>query len=104
MKGAHLQTVELSNFSKNIYKAQVPTDANFKNFNEDEEATKIISISYLKQSFFKPYVVVPILSILTVGFFLLFLYWKPNLRRTFFYNPATKEDGSHVFIIGTTNH
>jgi hypothetical protein len=61
-------------------------EVRFRNFDENEEATKIHKIIGLKTSYFKCIIVVPLLSILTAFFFLLFLYWYPSLRKKFFYN------------------
>jgi len=52
----------------------------FVNFNEKEESTCIESITLLKHSFFKAYIVVPILSILTLFFLPLKMYWNNALN------------------------
>lgn len=75
-----------------------------KTFNEDEESTKILQLVYLQYSYFKAIVVVPLLSICTAFFFLLFLYWYPNLRKKFFYSECTGSvtEATHLFVVGTS--
>jgi hypothetical protein len=71
-------------------------------FNDDEESTKILNATYLEVAYFKIIVVVPLLSILTGLFFLLFLYWYPTLRKRFFYREQENVyKASHVYIEGT---
>ena len=72
----------------------------FRNFDENEEATKINQIIGLKTSYFKTCIVVPILSLCTGLFFLLFLYWYPYLRKIFFYNECEMEQADYLFIVG----
>ena len=76
-------------------------DVRFKNFDENEEATKINRIICIQVSYFKVCIVVPILAICTAMFFLLFLYWFPKLRKKFFYNECRLEHATHLFIMGT---
>jgi len=56
------------------------------NYNEDEEATSMESVTMLQFSWFKSFVVVPILSLLTIGIFAICLYWKISLRAKWRYN------------------
>lgn len=76
-------------------------DVRFKNFNEEEEATKMLRITSLQFSYFKAYFVVPILALCTALFFLLFLYWFPKLRKAFFYTECNFRQATHLFIVGT---
>jgi P5-type ATPase cation transporter len=78
-----------------------PNDVRFKNFNDEEEATKMLRITCLHFSWFKSYVVVPILALCTALFFLLFLYWFPKLRKAFFYSECNFRHATHLFIVGT---
>ena len=72
-------------------------------FNEEEDTTKILRMIYLEVSYFKRIVVVPLLSIITGLFFLLFLYWYPNLRKRFLYNHQENVyKATHLFIEGTS--
>jgi hypothetical protein len=59
---------------------------------------------YLSWSCAKTYLLVPLLAICTAFFFLLFLYWYPNLRKKFFYSEVNDiRKATHLFIIGTCN-
>ena len=71
-----------------------------KDFNEEEEATKIDMIMCLEESTFKKVMIVPILAICTLFFFLLFMYWYPTLRRVMLYNRCRFERATHLFIEG----
>ena len=87
---------------KKLVKRRGPV-AQVKVFNEEEDTTKILRMTYLEVSYFKRIVVVPLLSIITGLFFLLFLYWYPNLRKQFLYNPQENEyKSTHLFIEGTS--
>lgn len=77
-------------------------EVKFRVFNEEEESTKITKLICLKQSYVKLILVVPLLSICTAFFFLLFLYWYPNLRKKFFYSECKMEDAAYLFIVGTS--
>ena len=57
-------------------KILLPTDVAFVNFNEKEESTCIESITLMRLSYFKTYVLVPLLSILTIFFLPLKMYWN----------------------------
>jgi hypothetical protein len=56
----------------------------------------------MEKSKLKQYVVVPILSLLTAFFFLLFLYWYPKLRKRFLYKDCVLSKATHLFIFGTS--
>jgi hypothetical protein len=77
-------------------------EARFKVFKEDEEATRIIKLICLKQSYLKLFCVVPLLSLLTALIFPLFLFWYPNLRKKFFYTECKLEEATHLFVVGTS--
>ena len=69
---------------------QLPaTDVAFINFNEQEEATCIASITLLRHNWFKAYVLVPILSILTIFILPLKMYWDTELYATMIYDTVT---------------
>jgi hypothetical protein len=89
---------------KKLVKRRGP-EAQVNVFNEEEDSTKILRMTYLEVSYFKRIVVVPLLSIITGLFFLLFLYWYPNLRKRFLYNPQENVyKATHLFIEGTMNN
>jgi hypothetical protein len=52
-----------------------PNQTAFVNFNEDEEATCIESITLLRHSWVKAYLLTPILSLLTIFILPLKMYW-----------------------------
>lgn len=63
-----------------------PSEMNFVNFNEKEESTCIASITLLQHSFLKAYIVVPVLSVLTLFFLPLKMYWDNALNARMIYN------------------
>jgi hypothetical protein len=71
-------------------------------FNEEEETTKILEMRYLTWSCPKRFLLVPLLSLITGFFFLLFLYWYPKLRKRFLYSEVTSlSRATHLYIVGT---
>ncbi len=71
-------------------------------FKESEEATKILRLTCLAVSSIKLYLLVPILSILTLGFLLLVMFWYPRLRKVLIYREVKLDEASHVFVEGTS--
>ncbi len=74
----------------------------YVNFDENEETTKIVDMVCLKASVIKRVLVVPILTICTALFFLLFLYWYPSLRKKFFYNECDLIHATQLYIEGAS--
>ena len=70
-------------------------------FKDEEEATKIYRLLCLKYSYAKIILVVPLLSICTALFFLLFLFWYPSLRKKFFYSECNLNEATHLYIEGS---
>jgi hypothetical protein len=89
---------------RNTYPSNNPFEAQYKNFNDDEESTCILKIICMEKSKLKQYVVVPILALCTAFFFLLFLYWYPKLRKLFMYNECVLRKATHLFIYGTSKY
>ena len=56
----------------------------------------------LQRSYPKIILVVPLISLMTGLFFLLFLYWYPNLRKKFLYSECKLSRATHLFIFGTS--
>lgn len=78
-----------------------PTDIDFINFNEKEESTCIESITLLKHSLFNAYVLVPMLSVLTLFFLPLKMYWDNALNARMLYYPVQDlRQASHVLVKG----
>ena len=78
-------------------------EAQFENIQTKLDSNSITSISYLKHSDVKKYVLTPILSIFTLGFFALFLYWYPSLRKKFMYDQAEFRDADYLYICSYGN-
>jgi hypothetical protein len=77
------------------------TDVAFENFNEAEEATCMASITLLRHSWFKAYILVPILSILTIFILPLKMYWSSTLYAKMIMNPVTNiMKATHVLVKG----
>ena len=72
-----------------------------KPLKDDEETTKIVKLTCLEVSPLKCFVIVPILSLLTCFFILLFIHWYPNIKRKFFYKNSNLKNASHLFIEGS---
>jgi len=73
----------------------------YRDFDENEEATKITRLVSLRISYLKVCIVVPFLALCTGLFFLLFLHWMPKLRKAFFYTECSLREATHLFIEGT---
>lgn len=79
----------------------VVSKVKFVNLNEKEEAACIETITYMKYNLFKTYFVVPILSILSLFFFSMYLYWEIEAQAKWFYDEVEKiTDASHVLLTG----
>jgi len=59
------------------------------NFSEKEESTCINEAFLLCRSNFKRWLVLPLLSLLTLFIFPVLLYWRKNLQRDWLYSKAT---------------
>jgi len=78
------------------------SEAMFTNYDEKEESTCIKQLIYLK---FRPlmlYAVLPILSLLTLFILPLIIYWKKNWQLELFYKKASKDEATHMLVIGQT--
>jgi len=64
----------------------MPNQVNFKNFDEKEESTIILTLTILRFSQVKAYFLLPILSILTLLVLPIRLYWSAELRAKYMYN------------------
>jgi len=60
----------------------------FTNFNEDEEATCIATITLLRHSWPKAYLMTPILSLFTIFILPLKMYWDTSLYARMIFNPV----------------
>lgn len=64
----------------------LPSEVDFVNFNEKEESTCIASITLMQHSFFKEYIVLPVVSILTLFYVPLKMYWDNAFNARMIYN------------------
>ena len=99
-----LQPLITKNMERNPSFNKSVSDVRFKNFNEDEESTRINRITCLHVAYWKIIIVVPLLALCTGFFFLLFLYWKVSLRKKFFYSECRLEQATHLLIEGTCKY
>lgn len=71
------------------------------NFNEDEDATCIVSLTLLETSYFKCYVLLPICSLLTLFILPIKLYWSVPARVAWMYSGTQTVDRStHLYLRG----
>jgi uncharacterized protein YqhQ len=75
-------------------------EVKFVNFDEQEEATKIEKIICLQSALWKKIIVVPIASLMTGCFFLLFLHWYPGMKAAFLYRKCDIKNATHIMIEG----
>lgn len=76
-------------------------NAKFTNFDPDEEATLINSLTYLRFRPFWYYLVAPVLMLCTGFIFGLVLFWLPNLRARMFYKKVKSiEEATHILVDG----
>jgi len=74
---------------------------NVQAYDEDEDTTYIEVAILLTSSGVKSWLLVPILSILTIFIFPIFLYWKQEMRRDWLYKRASSiESATHMYIEG----
>jgi hypothetical protein len=77
------------------------TDIGFVNFNEQEEATCMASITLIRHSKVKAYLVTPILSVLSLFILPLKMYWDNDLNARMTFNTVTDiKRATHVKVIG----
>ena len=70
-------------------------------FDPQEETTYIVRATLLRPSFFKRWVLTPLISLLTGLIFAVCLYWKPNLQKKWLYSaPNSIFTATHVYVEG----
>lgn len=84
-------------------KTKVSSEPNFVNFDEQEESTKIKELILLEVSYFKRYIILPMLTICTFFFILLPIWWYPSIRKKFIFQRSNIKRASHLFIKGHGN-
>jgi hypothetical protein len=76
-------------------------NAKFTNYDPNEEATCIKSLTYLQVRPFRCYFVAPLLTICTAFIFGLCLFWYDSFRAKFFYKKVKSiEQATHIMIDG----
>jgi hypothetical protein len=71
------------------------------NFNEEEEATCIVTLNCLTESYFKCYFLLPLCSLLTIFYLPVKLYWSVPARVAWMYSPVPSlVEASHMFVRG----
>ena len=96
-----LTLIQSTPLIENTAELLIPGKISFKNFNEKEEATCIDEITLLRHSWVKAYLVVPVLSVLTLFFLPLKMYWDNALNTRMVYSPVqTLHQATHVRVRG----
>lgn len=70
----------------------------FINYDDKDMSTEVIKVEALKFSYFKAFILVPLLSILTAFIFLIFLKWYAGVRKIFLYYQTSKGRATHVYV------
>jgi hypothetical protein len=71
---------------------------------DSEEYTRIKSVTYLKFSWLKTLLVIPLLSVLTIFILPLVLYWSVTCRAWWVYTRVTSvKEATHVLISAGSN-
>lgn len=98
--------VEALNFSPQSERQikATPFECLFVNRKDCEEETEICKIIMLESSIIKRVTIVPLLTLLTAGFILLFSYWSVSLTLALFYSKTERiTKATHLLIHGTRN-
>jgi len=81
--------------------SQDRTYSNFENYDENEEATCIKRLTFIKFSPLFAYLVTPFLCLCTGLIFALVLYWVPTLRAKFLYTKVNDiKWATHLIVEG----
>jgi hypothetical protein len=83
-----------------MYKSSSPNLASFVNYDETEEATKITTIQFLEPSYLKQILIIPIMTLITLLLFPLFIHWYPTLKKNVLYKVTTRQRATMLFIVG----
>lgn len=72
-----------------------------QNFNENEEATCIEIALLLQKDNIKRWILLPLLSIFTLFFFPIRMYWNRRMQADWLFKRATSlADATNIFIVG----
>ena len=85
---------------ENIKPAELPF-VHVQNYNEKEETTCVDTAILVKEDCLKRWIIVPLLSLLSLFAFPVVLYWKPAMRKDWLYKrPTSVQDATHIYIQG----
>jgi len=74
-------------------------DVSVQVFDEKEDTTHITSATLLQVNQLKRWIIVPLLSFLSVFIFPLYIYWKRTLQRDWLFSRASSlESATHVYV------
>ena len=77
----------------------------FRNLDEEDETLRIEEIRGLHFSYFRVFIVAPILVICTGLIYGLLLYWMPNLRANTFYTETSElRQATHILVRGISKY
>jgi hypothetical protein len=76
----------------------------FVNFDEKEEATRINTLTFLRFRPLVAYVLLPVLSVLTVFILPICMYWNQNLQVRLLYKKATRADANYILVEGSAEN
>ena len=99
-----LGTTESATTSEKVATTQKHSQIPFvtvETYDENEDTTAVEAAILLRKSCTYQYLLVPILSLLTLLVFPLVLYWKVTMQRDYLYKRATSVDtATHIYIEG----
>jgi hypothetical protein len=73
----------------------------FTNYDEKEEASCISQLNFVKLSYLKALLLVPILSVLTIFILPIVMYWRPTVYARMLFSPVNDiKNASHVVVKG----
>lgn len=83
-----------------------PWDWLFVNKDDNEEETSLYRVEALQEWWWKKYILVPFLTLITVGIIILVMYWYPNVKASLMYNKwiEIRTKASHMLITGYKDH
>ena len=72
-----------------------------KAFDPAEESTAIEMACLLRSCLWKRWLIVPLLSLLTIFIFPIMLYWRPSMQAKWLYRIARElDEATHIYLHG----
>lgn len=83
-----------------------PWDWLFVNKDDNEEETSLYRVEALQAWWWKKYILVPFLTIVTLGFIILVMYWYPNIKASLMFNKwvEIRSKATYMLITGYKDH